>query len=154
MGHFILILCYFVTVFLPDFGFEHHLYLYGSTPHIAYSDMTGFGPYTERFIWFALYWSLFALILTVLTYLLWPRGVALTGKLRWQELKRRFSRPVLSLLILLGITNVTVGGFIYYNTNILNKYVRSKDIEKQNILMNPDIKNLQISYSPCFRRSM
>ena len=127
LGHFILILYYIGTIFLPQLGFEHHLYLYGKTPGVVYSDMNGYGAYLKGFIWFSFYWALFAAILTFLAYLLWPRGTAITKKLRWRELKRRLSRPVFSLLCLFCIATASVGSFIYYNTNVLNKYITAKE---------------------------
>ena len=126
LGHFIVILCYMGMGWLPFLGFEHSLYLYGSIPKVMYSDMNGFGPFLKGFTWFALYWLLFSIILTHLAYLLWPRGTTLTKRLRFLELKRQLTQPVLISLLLFSIATVSTGGFIYYNTNILNKYITTK----------------------------
>ena len=143
LGHFILILYYIGTVFLPQLGFEHHLYLYGTTPPIIYSDMNGYGPYLKGFLWFSLYWSLFAAILALLTYLLWPRSLALTQKLRFLELKRRLTRPVLVLFLLFCSATVSVGGFIYYNTNILNEYITDKEKNQRRYLYESKYKKFE-----------
>ena len=138
LGHFVIILFYAVIVFLPSLGFDHKLYLYGMLPEFKYSDMNGFGPFMKGYFWFALYWSLFASILTLLTYLLWLRGTAFTKKLRFLEFKRQLTRPVLASLLFCCVAMVFVGGFIYYNTNILNKYYTSK--AKNQIRYNYEIK--------------
>ena len=130
LGHFVFILYCIGILYLPQLGFEHNLYLYGGTPSVVYSDMNGFGPFLKGFIWFALYWLLFAIILVHLAYLLWPRGTALTKKIRFLELKRRLSRPVLISLLLFCFATASLGGFIYYNTNILNKYQTLKEKER------------------------
>lgn len=127
LGHFIVILCYMGMSWLPFLGFEHNLYRYGAIPAVTYSDMNGFGPFLKGFTWFSIYWLLFSIILIHLAYLLWPRGTVLTNKLRFLELKRRLTRPVLISLLFFCIITGSVGGFIYYNTNILNIYMTEKE---------------------------
>ena len=127
LGHFIVILCYIGIDWLPFLGFEHNLYRYGSNPGMTYSDMNGFGPFLKGFIWFSLYWLFFSIILTHLAYLFWPRGAALTNRLSFLEIKRRLTRPILISVLFFFTVTVSTGGFIYYNTNVLNKYVTTKE---------------------------
>ena len=155
LGHFVIILFYVGMIFLPSLGFEHRLYFYGILPEFKYSDMNGFGPFVKGYFWFALYWSLFASILTLLAYLFWLRGTHLTKKIRFLEFKRRFTRPVLVSLLFCSLATAFVGGFIYYNTNILNKYYTSKyknqmkymyetKYKKFDRLLQPAVKNVNL----------
>ncbi len=59
---------------LPGMGFEHHLYLYGTSPDAPLSDMNGQGRFWVARAWFEVYWSGFALMLAVLASVLWRRG--------------------------------------------------------------------------------
>ena len=75
LGHFVMVLYYGAIIALSAMGFEHHLYLAGRLPTYIYSDMNGYGPYAAPIFWFTLYWLIFAVILAILTNLLWVRGM-------------------------------------------------------------------------------
>jgi ABC-2 type transport system permease protein len=133
-GHFLLVLYYLVTIFLPQFGFEHNLYNYGSDPGLTYSDMNGFGPFVGPYFWFKLYWAAFAVLLALLSNILWVRGTEDNWRARLQFARQRISRPVTLTAIAAGVLFVATGGFIFYNTNILNTYQTSSEREEQTAL--------------------
>jgi hypothetical protein len=129
-GHFILVMAYVGVDLAPLLGFEHSLYQYGSDLGHTYSDMNSHGWYLGPFIWFKLYWAGVALLMAVASNLFWPRGV--DGRIR-----QRFHAAGLRLraaAVAVAVTGVSVafgaGGFIYYNTNVLNEYRNSNDLEK------------------------
>lgn len=129
---FLLMILYFVGIIaLPSMHLEHHLYLYGTTPAAPYSDMNGYGHFVKPLFWFYLYWSFFASILAVLSYLFWNRGTETQFRLRARLAGRRMGVTVKSALAAGVLGVVLSGGWIYYNTNILNEYRTQEDIDKK-----------------------
>lgn len=103
-------------------GISHQMLRYGNAPPVLYSEMNGFGSTLAAWGWFMGYWSAFAGILAMAGYLLWRRGSE-TG------IKRRLTGLFTSLgggekLVMTGlaVAFVIVGGFIFYNTNIIHSY--------------------------------
>lgn len=101
----------------------HHLLIYNSSPGFVYSAMNGFGPFVTPFVWFKLYWAAWAILLGVVTNLFWVRGPELgwrqrltTARIRFRARTARVAGLAVALILLLG-------GFIYYNTNVLNSYL-------------------------------
>lgn len=127
MGHFIMILLYLVFSFMDAAGLEHNLYRINSDPGMAYSDMNGYGHFVGPFILFKTYWFVFALILAIFSNLLWVRGTDNSFTKRFKLMKQRMTGKTKLALIALLIIFIGLGGFIYYNTNILNEYTTSKE---------------------------
>jgi ABC-2 type transport system permease protein len=127
LGQFVMVLYFLSNILLPIAGFEHNLYLFGGDPGYVYSDMNRYGHYLGPWGWFNLYWSLFALILVVLSNLLWVRGQEsrLRHRLRLAVARSRGPARVALGVLLLGFAGT--GAFIFYNTNILNQYRTSAD---------------------------
>ncbi len=122
IGHSIVILFYILMSNLEGFGFNHKLYLIGSLPRENYSDMNKFGNSLYPFMIFFLYWGLFHFGLAYLTIRFWLRGSIVTWKERFIEFKIRMQPLQKKVLIGTLLSWILVGGFIYYNTNILNIY--------------------------------
>jgi len=128
VGHLIVILVFVGQGLLYYLlGIKHNLLMYGSTPTLVYSDMNGFGRSEGPWAWFALYWLLVGALLLVLANLFWVRGQE-TG-MRWRvRLARRRLTPGL-----LGIAGgvlalvLATGGWIFYNTNVLNHFETEKE---------------------------
>jgi len=130
VGHTVVIIFYNLLVWLPTLGFDHFLYLVGKIPFSSYSDMNGFGTSLYPFLIIGSYWGLFHLILLILSILLWKRGLLHGFSHLLLEFKRRLSRRYKLILSLLFIAWILFGGFIFYNTNILNTYHTSKTKEQ------------------------
>ncbi len=110
------------TLVLGALGFEHNLYQYASVPEVPLSDMNGQGHYWVAAAWFQAYWCAFALVLGVLAWALRRRGAdaSLLGRLK--RLPKRLSGPA-GLWLAAGCTAwVGLGGWIFYNTTVLNRY--------------------------------
>lgn len=120
LGHTLMIVSYVVIAILPAVGLEHSLLLFGNTPDVTYSDMNGYGPFLVSLFWFTLYWLLVSGLLLVLTHKLWVRGKDEALKLRWR------TGRISSLWIPLAIGALAVGGWIFYNTNILQRFETEK----------------------------
>ena len=127
VGHFIMVLYYLWTLFAVRVGLGNHLYTYAAAPRYMYSDMNGYGHLLKPVLWFDAYWSAFALLLTVASYLLWARGSEVSLRARIPEARRRFSPRLrlASAVALIGF--MALGAFIFYNTSVLNEYRTAHD---------------------------
>jgi ABC-2 type transport system permease protein len=122
LGHLVVLLAYAFTVFATAAGIEHRLLIFASDPGWTYSDMRGFGPFVAPFLWFKLYWAAWALLFAVGARLLWVRGRARGVGERSQLARRRLMGPALGAAATAVALIVTLGGFIFYNTNVMNAY--------------------------------
>jgi ABC-type Na+ efflux pump permease subunit len=107
---------------LTKFGFEHNLYQYGSASAVPLSDMNGQGSFARHGAWFRAYWTACAAILTVLAYGLWRRGASAPLKVRLARLPSRLRGAPGWAIAVAALLMAALGGYIYYNTNVLNRY--------------------------------
>ncbi len=115
---------------LDALGFEHNLYQYAGSPGTPYSDMNGYGHFLGISNWFILYWTCFAALLLTLTFLLWNRGALTSIFRRVRDLPSALTPASAAALGLSLLATAGLGGWIYYNTNIVNTYQTSKDEER------------------------
>ncbi|MCE3278267.1 MAG: hypothetical protein K0S44_458 [Bacteroidetes bacterium] len=101
-----------------------------SGPRLPYSDMNGYGHNLFSFIIFKTYWAAFCVALIALSNLFWVRGKEKGFKNRVRIAKTLFNRNAKLAISLSLIVFILCGGFIYYNTSILNKNISAKDEEK------------------------
>ncbi|MBL7883992.1 MAG: ABC transporter permease [Bacteroidia bacterium] len=101
-----------------------------SGPRLPYSDMNGYGHILFSFLIYKTYWIGFAGLLLVLSNLLWVRGKEKGFKARLKIAKTLFNGKAKLALSLFVFIFILAGGFIFYNTNILNKNVSSKKMEE------------------------
>ncbi len=130
VGWGLMVLYLVTTITFVTLGFEHNLYNYGGAPAVPLSDMNGMGRFWIGAWWFRLYWSAFAVILLVLGYALWRRGTESRLWPRLRRLPRRLTGKAGLTFAAAAMVFVGAGGFIYYNTNVLNAYRTNIDQEK------------------------
>lgn len=111
------------SVALGTAGFEHNLYNYAGTPPVPLSDMNGMGHFWVGRAWFQAYWGAFALMLVVLAYGLRRRGADATLAARLRRLPQRLAGTPGVVLGVSTLAWVGLGGWIFYNTNVLNEYL-------------------------------
>jgi ABC-type transport system involved in multi-copper enzyme maturation permease subunit len=131
VGHMVVLLAMVFTHFAGRFGVRghlHHLLIYGTDPGWTYSDMNGFGPFVEPFVWFKLYWAAWALLLGVVAAAFWVRGRESGLRHRLREARARFTGPLVRTAGVASLLVLIFGGFIFYNTNILNEYRNQNDL--------------------------
>jgi ABC-2 type transport system permease protein len=121
-GYFVMVLYFLASSFAARFNFEHHLYRYATAPSHVYSDMNGFGPFLRPIVWFDAYWAAAACLLAGVSCLLWVRGHETGPRARLQLAAARLTRPVRLWLGGSALVLVVLGAFLYYNTNVLNRY--------------------------------
>lgn len=114
---------------LDSLGYEHGLYQLGLEPP-RYSDLNGWGHFTTPLVAFGVYGALIALLLGVLAHLLFPRGRTDRIRERWALARQRLTRPVVAVAAIGFVGAVTVGSWIFYNTNVLNSYQTGEDLER------------------------
>ena len=129
IGHLVGILVYaFIAVLARLLGIEHNLLVYGAGPGWSYTEMRGFDASIAPWLWFKFYWAAWALLLAVGARLLWVRGRERGPGVRLQLARRRFTPPTGRIAALAAMFILTLGGFIFYNTNILNEYRSTAEI--------------------------
>ena len=133
IGHFVMIVCYGLIAFGSQLGFEHHLVKFADVPGAPYSDMNGFGHFMPRVRWFQAYWGAASVLLLVAAYLMWTRGTVSSGRERLALARARLSAPVLGVSAAAALAFVAIGGFIFYNTNVLNEYVSSQTRQQRQV---------------------
>lgn len=125
IGYLLLVVGFLAQLTLASVGYEHNLYIFGGSPEMRYSDMDGFGPRLAPWIWFNIYWTSFAAMLVVLAGAFWVRGTSPGGLQRWRHAMRSLRGPQAAVLGALAIAFVSVGVWIFYNTNVINEYLPS-----------------------------
>lgn len=101
----------------------HHLLIYNGGPGLMYSEMNGFGPFVTPFVWFKLYWAAWAMLFAVVTMLFWVRGAELGIRQRLATARARLTARTARMAGLAAGLILAFGGFIFYNTNVLNAYL-------------------------------
>jgi ABC-type transport system involved in multi-copper enzyme maturation permease subunit len=126
IGHMVAFGAYGFILFASMIGIEHNLLIYASDPGWSYSDMRGFEPFVIPWLWFKFYWASWAFLLAVLATMFWARSKESGLKARFHLAQQRFTRYKLASLIAVALVLVS-GGFIFYNTNVLNVYLSKDD---------------------------
>jgi aminopeptidase N len=125
-----LMLLYLVaSVALATTGFEHKLYNFGDTARVPLSDMNGMGHFWVARAWHQLYWSAFALMLLVGAHLLWRRGAETRLRPRLARAPRQLRGPAGALMAAAALVWIGSGAVIYYNSNVLNRYITTPERE-------------------------
>jgi ABC-2 type transport system permease protein len=130
LGHFVMVLYIIATIALPPAGFQDYLYRFGQTPRVTYSDMNGYGPFLAQLVWFRLYWGIAAILLAIVTNLLWVRGTDTSWRVRLHFVRERFSDATFVGVTACAVLMASVGGFIFYNTHVLNPYRKTFQIDE------------------------
>src|SRR5690606_35916535 len=98
-----------------------------------YSAMNGYGHFIAPYILFKIYWGAFAVILALIANLMWVRGTETLLKWRLKVARLNLTRSTGFIAAVSMVVFLTSGGFIFYNTNVLNEYKTSKESEKEQV---------------------
>jgi ABC-type transport system involved in multi-copper enzyme maturation permease subunit len=132
VGYLLYIVTLIVVSYIPwFFNVATYLVQFGERPTITYSDFYGDAPYITAWRWFTLYWTLFCGLLAIASVIFWPRGRETGWRERWRNARLRFRGvwPALTLGCFLAFA--ATGGWIYYNTEVLNTLLAPKDSERR-----------------------
>lgn len=105
-------------------SFQHPLFSYG-IPQMPspLSDMNGNGRFISAGYWQRAYWLSMAGLLLLITYRLWPRGIVQPLSLRMRGAFSEANKSTKIVAAVLLTSWVGTGGYIFYNTNVLNEYL-------------------------------
>ncbi|WP_188654325.1 ABC transporter permease/M1 family aminopeptidase [Yeosuana aromativorans] len=129
LGLFVLLVISIGIPFLSFAGIEQSIFKYNQAPGFQYSDMNGYGSTFLPYFVHKLYWLCNGLLFLCVTALFWVRGLPNSFKERMLIAKSRFKGFVLVASIVCLVAFITLGSAIYYQNNVLNEYVSSKDQE-------------------------
>ena len=131
LGHALVVLLFLAVTFVfPNIGLGHRMFRFGMIDLGTFSDMNTYGHFVNPFSWFTLYWLFFCGILFVISILLAMRGTESRWATRFKLARLRLSPAMVTAGTLVFIAFCIIGGFIFYNTNILNTY-QSPDERKE-----------------------
>ncbi|EKB03219.1 hypothetical protein HMPREF9711_02546 [Myroides odoratimimus CCUG 3837] len=129
VGFFVLFVFFLFGGQLSKLGIEQRIFFFNKLPGTPYSDMNGFGSNLSRYYIYALYWVMFIISLSGLTLLFWRRGIVNNLKERLYFARKRANKGIVSVIVLFGIGFFSLGGYLYYENTVLNKYTSDKENE-------------------------
>jgi ABC-type transport system involved in multi-copper enzyme maturation permease subunit len=128
LGHLAALVAYFLMVFSGFLGIEHNLLVYAASSAWSFTDMRGFGASIGPWLWFKLYWAAWAVLLAMAARLLWVRGREAGLGARFRIARHRFNRATARTAAMAVALILTLGGFVFYNTNVLNEYITDEEL--------------------------
>ena len=142
-----LVIVFFITnIALGLFGFDHDLYFFGGSSLGRYSDMNGYGHFLKPYLIIKSYWFLFGLLILIIGSLVIVRGTETNLIKRIKASKYRLSKPLFKLASIVSIAFITIGSFIFYNTNILNTNWSNSEATAFRVAYEKELK--QFEYMP------
>lgn len=127
IAHLAMVLVYGFVTFATKLGVEHRLLVFAADPGWSYSDMRGFGGSVGPWLTLQLYWGAWAALLLVAASLLWVRGREDALAARLLTARRRLTRRVVGAAAGAAALLLALGGFTFYNTNVLHEYLTASD---------------------------
>lgn len=134
IGYFAFIIVVVLNAFLWQFlRIDTLMVRFGRLPTYVYSDMFGIAPYTDGLIGFSAYWIAVSGILLWVCAVALHRGIPTALRVRFSEEARSCSTLSRAFLGLSCLATLAIGGWLYYNTQVINTLVGSKEIEARRI---------------------
>lgn len=128
IGFTLMILYYVAGITLQSLEITHNMLWYGNSPTVIYSDMNGFGHFMFPIYAFYIYWAALGVVFFMIGLLMSKRGSEIDFKARVKKMRAEWKFGTGKLAIPLALlVFILCGGFIYYNTNIENKFQTPKE---------------------------
>ncbi len=132
VGYFAYVAFLIVNAFIwIPLDVSSRLVRYGSRPAMTYSDFFHFEPFVGSWTWFTVYWIAFSALVAIATTLFWPRGKETSIGKRWSVAGQQFHGAWRAVTLLALVVFVAAGGWIYYNTKIVNEIITPKVQERR-----------------------
>ena len=125
-GYGVIVLVLIAQAALGALDFSHNLYNFGSWPNAPWSDMNGFGHFLRGQLAFQGYWFAFTVALLLVAAAFWVRGLGGSWRERVRMAGRRMRGPLGFATVGAFALFAGMGGWLFWNTNVLNDY-RSPD---------------------------
>lgn len=103
---------------------------FASRPGMNFSDFFSFAPYMNSWVWFTVYWAIFCALLICLILLFWQRGREIGWRFRRQEARLRWNGPLRASSMVLALSFLACGAWIFYNTEVLNHLLSENDRDR------------------------
>jgi len=133
LAHVVVIVALVATTLLSTFDVvQNVLLIFNSNAGQTYSEMLGYGSQLAPFYWLKAYWAGWMVLLLVAAWLLWVRGEESGLRARLRAARARLGRGAGAATLGGTVLVAGAGGFVYYNTHILNPYVNARTAERQN----------------------
>jgi ABC-2 type transport system permease protein len=143
LGYAICVVFFILTGVLSDLGLEHGLLQFASGSLGTYSDMNVYGHFLTPFKWFQMYWFAFAFLLFAVAVIFSVRGSESVMNIRWKAGKLRLNRSMVTFILGAAVLFLSSGFYIYYNTNIVNKFTTSDKLEENQASYEKKLKKYQ-----------
>ena len=118
----------FVAIAFSQIGIEHNMFSFAASPFMQYSDLNGYGWFLQTQNWYMLYWTALSVVMGVLSYGLWQRGPQASLKQRIKLLNYQLGSKGISIAITAFIVFLATGGYIHYNTKVLNTFFSQDEL--------------------------
>ena len=115
------------TSLSSSIGLEHPLVQMGSMPQVSFSDMTGVSNNASAFYLLSTHWLIFGLILMLISFHCWRRGVTDTFIEQIKQITQHWSVRQLISLGMLVVLLMSTTGMILYKTHIEEEYITSSE---------------------------
>lgn len=103
-------------------GLEHPLTSLGFLPRPGYNNMNGYQGGSSLFDHLIVYWLAIGLLLVILSFKIWNRGVVSTFTMKVKQLKYGWSKLQKLAFAFLILVFMGAGSLVIYNTTIVNEY--------------------------------
>ncbi len=117
LGIFTLIIGWLGISGLKEIGINTRLLLFNFSEPMQYSDLNVYGNLLQPYFLVKSYWFVFGIILLIITYLLWNRGVTESFKKRISSARSRFFKNAKIAASLSFIVLIVLGFTIYKEEN-------------------------------------
>lgn len=118
----------FVSIAFSSIGIEHNMFNFAAAPALQYSDLNGYGWFIQTQSWYMLYWIALSIVLGVVSYGMWQRGPQASLKQRFKLLGYQLGAQGKSIAAVALVIFVITGGFIHYNTKVINTFYAQEDL--------------------------
>lgn len=117
------LLLVFKTDIAAMLGLNHNMLRFTDIGPHYYSDFSGYDFYFKNTFWFSIYWSMVTAVIAIICYGLSKRSLDESIFSAFKRLTFLLSKSGLRALQLSILFTVLCGSFIFYNTNMLNRYI-------------------------------
>lgn len=131
LGFALCVVFFIIRAVMNEVGLEHDLWRFASGSLGSFSDMNAYGHFVTPFSWFKIYWFAFSCLLFAVAVIFSVRGSEAVMKMRWKTGQLRLTRSLLIFVLTTGSVFLFSGFYIYYNTNVVNRFVKSDDQEEK-----------------------
>lgn len=122
----------FMNIVFSLLEWNNQLYMFGSGgPSMPYSDMNGYGHTVGTWLLYNSYWLSIVLLLGMGALLLLARGKEKGWKAKYLLSRTALKKGGRLAALLMAGYAFAAGGYIFYNTHVLNKDISPKEFEKK-----------------------